>query len=365
MNARGQGTVELALGSLLVLTTLMLGLWLTEVSFLSVKVQEASAAAVWNATGRPLDDYSDPSDPTRTTANYQQLLIDVERDLTSQYRDFDGVGAGGNGTARLFTQGQNLAVDCEPTASSGPGALVYNVPAFTRGSTGNVVPAQVNAQLRRWYQPRGATICTASANTSTYELPQTYLDKSKGGFFTAFRGTGKIRLCGAGRALGQQCQAGYAVLLGDWALDGRAGTPMVRDTVLPESRGQPPMQSNVPYRQMVRTLFVDSGQGYNADAAGNGASGRFAAKLSMRLNPPGTAEGHRDRKFYMSYSGSEHAYGDQLKWRFRPSGTQECWVVCHFNTAGTQPVHGNPSLNNIDDWRNRRQPCFLGLGGCQ
>jgi hypothetical protein len=238
------------------------------------------------------------------------------------------------------------------------------VPAVTR-SGGGIVAPQVNAQLRQWFQPRGATLCTASAQSDAWELPQTYADRSRGGWFTQFRGNGRIRLCGAGRPVGQSCQGGYAVLLGDWALDGVRGSPITKDSVLPESAAVAPGSGNQPYRQMVHTLFVDSGQRYSADALGQGASGIFAARLSARVNGPGYAEGHRDRKFYMSYAGSEHNYGDQLEWRYRPPGTRECWTTCHFNTAGTQPAHGNPDLAPADDWRNRRKPCFLGLGGCQ
>ena len=52
--ARGQGTVEIALGSLLVVTVLMFGIHFGEVLFMSIKVQEAANSAQWDATSMKL-----------------------------------------------------------------------------------------------------------------------------------------------------------------------------------------------------------------------------------------------------------------------------------------------------------------------
>ena len=50
MSARGQATVELALGLLIFVTVLIFGIHFAEMGFLSLKVTEASASAIWDAT---------------------------------------------------------------------------------------------------------------------------------------------------------------------------------------------------------------------------------------------------------------------------------------------------------------------------
>jgi hypothetical protein len=345
---RGQATVELALGGLLLISTVMLGLWLSEVSFLSIKVQEASAAAVWNATGRPIDDFNDLSNPTVTQNNHRNALLGVEQQIGSRYQNFDGAEGGSNGTARVFTRGKELKISCVETGPAGP--LAFSIPP-TRA---------LNNQMRGWFQPRGAAICTASAEASTYELPKTLADRSEGGFFTKFRDDKVIRLCGAGKAVGNACGGGYPVLLGDWGFDGRPTDQIVRDSVLPESVGLDVTDGNVPYRAMIKTLFKSSGNAYQADVPGGGPSATFAAALGGQP-APGGRERHFDRKFYMSYAGSEHDYGDMLEFRKDNPGC----LACHFNTAGTSVVNGNPRPPDSEDWRTLRKPCFLGLGGCQ
>ena len=55
---RGQGVVELALSALLMVTVLIVGIYLCEVAFLNLKVQEAANAAMWESTGRSTSDFS-------------------------------------------------------------------------------------------------------------------------------------------------------------------------------------------------------------------------------------------------------------------------------------------------------------------
>lgn len=348
-NRSGQATVELALGGLLLIATVMLGLYLTEVSFLTLKVQEASAAAAWDATGRPLDDYRVKNDAL-AGQNYSALLAGVNTSVGAKYRDFDALGGGSNGTARVFTRGDGLTVRCMPTA---PGVMTFSIPSAA-------VPAGLTAQLQQWYQPRGATVCQARARATAWQLPKSFADRSQGGFFTELRDDRTFQLCSTGKAVGTACPGSLSVLLGDWALDGPRGDDIVHDSVLPQSVGKQIV--NGPYRQMVQSLFEVSGERYDANVPGYGASMRYASALGGQ-RAPGVRDGHFDRKFYLSYAGSEHDYGDMLEWD--KQGMDPGCRQCHFNTAGTQPVNGNPKLSARDDWRLRRAPCFLGLGGCR
>lgn len=366
--ARGQATVELALGATLLVTIIMLGLYLTEVSFLSLKVQEASNAALWDATGRPAHDFRNPNSGTATGNPYDGILTATPGAIERRYRDFDAWRNAPAGTRRLFAQAGGLDVSCEQAPATGGGAIAYNVPPVTQRSDGQLVPGATNAQLREWYRPRGGTVCTSSATVAAFDLPTQFLDDADDGFFAArFRGEQPIRLCGAGRAVSGSCSAGYGILLGDWGLDGPPTSRIVRDSVLPESPNVNVNNGNVPYRQMVRELFEVTGRRYYAGRVTGGSASRFAA----RVGDTAGRTPHNERRFYMSYAGSEHNYVDMLEpEEVIPARCR----TCHYNTNGSFTVTGNPLFNpnarKIEDddrdrnWHWLRRRCFLGLGGC-
>ncbi|MFL5318133.1 MAG: hypothetical protein ACJ790_00655 [Myxococcaceae bacterium] len=379
MNARGQGTVELALGATLFVSVLLLGLYLIEVSFLSIKVQEASAATVWDATGRTAHDFKNAAtNPGSVDKPYQNILSgpsSSEKALTARYKDFDALNKGTTGTARLFARGSALQAACERTSGGKSDPVAFDLPPSTTYSKG-VVPTRVNSLLRSWYRPEGGTICTASANAQAFDLPKQFLDKDgPGGFFAKFRSDKTLKLCGAGRAVSGSCTAGYAVLLGDWGLDGNPGDLIVRDSVLPENKTDQGKPTNTPYRKMVEALFEESGARYDAGGKTPGAASRFAMRIGGKLGKAYQAPTN-EKQFYMSYAGSEHDYVDMLDGPTFAQTQAECarrggtcnpatCTNCHFNTAGTQPVNGNPKPKPQDDWENLRKPCFLGLGGCK
>ena len=60
----GQATVELALGLLVFVTVLLFGIHFAEVGWLSLKVQEAGAWAMWEAAGANMR-WPGPSPPRR------------------------------------------------------------------------------------------------------------------------------------------------------------------------------------------------------------------------------------------------------------------------------------------------------------
>src|SRR5581483_3812760 len=111
--ARGQATVELAIGATAWVTIVLLGLWLSEVSFLSVKVQEASSAAVWDATGRKVDDFGVPNN-AQADSDYNAAIGGVTASMTQRYADFDGLDSARTVTRRLLAEGRVTDVTCAP-----------------------------------------------------------------------------------------------------------------------------------------------------------------------------------------------------------------------------------------------------------
>jgi hypothetical protein len=350
--ARGQGTVEVAIGATVWVTIVVLGLWLSEVSFLQVKVQEASAAAVWEAAGRKVDDYS-VADNAQGDTDYQDALDGVGRAVSNRYADFDGLESAGRQTRRLLVEGRVTSVSCVPGAGQTP--LSYDVPAATRYSdrTG-AVPTAVNDALRTLYRPRVATMCSASAVAAPYQLPEHFDDQGGQAWFnTPLRKDGSIQLCGVGRAKNGACQGRYAVLLGDWALDGLPTSDATKNLMLAKEHDQEHQTGNLPYKAMVQHLYEVSGTGYGANQHNYQASARFLSKIANQFPLINETD------FAMSYSGVEGGYGDLLK--FSAPIPPNC-KGCHFNTTGTSPVNGNPTPTH--DWNSLRAQCFLGLGGC-
>ena len=81
---RGQSTVEMALGLMVFVTVLVFGMHFAEVGFLSIKVQEASAGALWDTTARRM--HTLPKD----FAPLQTAMDQAGAQAQQRYQDFDG-----------------------------------------------------------------------------------------------------------------------------------------------------------------------------------------------------------------------------------------------------------------------------------
>src|SRR5207237_727279 len=111
--ARGQAVVELALGSLILITLFIIAGYLTEVQFLGLKMHEAAAYAAYDAMhGR--------SQETRTGSVSQLSRVTSGSAAspggraTDRYRDFNGVNTGGPSTiAQTMTHAAAMSVQCE------------------------------------------------------------------------------------------------------------------------------------------------------------------------------------------------------------------------------------------------------------
>lgn len=361
---RGQATVELVLGGLVFVSLLIGGLYLTEASYLSLKVQEASVSALWNASGRRVHQFN-ASQLNAPNALYAPLEnassgpLGAGPNAQSRYEDFDGLEDHGP-PRRLFAQASPMVVTCDETrAGPGQDPLSFEVPQVTQyTSSPRTVPRRVSAQLRTWYQDRGGVRCNASAQISPFEMPERFLQQEDGGFFKEPLHDGRtLRLCGVGPSVGRRCRGSYAVLLGDWSLDGPRGSYLNHD--VPRER---PGGYNRSYEAMVRDLFMKSGRPYGAGFQREpDHSSRFAGAVAGE-SP------HDVRTFYMTFAGVETVREGIRSTDVLHGGSCR---ACHFNTAGTAvvdgPIHddvnGGP-MRPSTTWYELRRPCFLGLGGC-
>lgn len=370
---RGQGTVELALGAVGLVSTLLLSIYLAEVGFLSLKVQEAGNFAALDGTGKRVHDFKAPM-----SGDTYQPLAGVSPNLgssaTARYRDFDGTTAAGGPSrvTQVFTRADELSVECEQTGAGGPR---FGFPPGG-GPTGD--------QLRRWYQNRGGVACGAQARLSALRMPRSYLDGAGGLQEEALHDFAPMRVCSTGRAVGGTCRGRYSVLLGDWSLDGRrndrlsADHPFARDrdnsypsydnsgaykaAFDPKNTNEP---RNSPYRRMARELFVLSGAPYYAGKPGTSSSIAFADAMEPKRKFSTREALYNERQpdqstgfgedFAFSYAGPERGSQDVFETSCPP---------CHFNTNGTSPVDGplgTRPLKVSRRWMELRRDCFLGI----
>lgn len=192
--SRGQGTVEAALGLLLVTSVLVFGIHFSEVAILSLKVQEAAASAMWDATAMKTGSFvtQNPDFSPRAGA-----IAAATGSAATRYTDFDGRQSnGGTGTTMVFTQAGGVTVTCTPDNSLPPLVLPNELNFYTPGN--------------------GGVVCSARA---TFNLVP--------GFATSFLGGGELfreqnaqvftyPICSTGRAQGGACPATTYLLLGDW-----------------------------------------------------------------------------------------------------------------------------------------------------
>ncbi|HEX4620157.1 MAG TPA: TadE family protein, partial [Myxococcaceae bacterium] len=112
---RGQATVEMALGSIVFVTLLMLGIYLAETSYLMLKVNEAASFAMSWGTGMRVHHFSGATRPfdTTTYAPWKDVPLHTETEAGTRYADFDGVGAPKpSGIVQSLSSGTPIRVSC-------------------------------------------------------------------------------------------------------------------------------------------------------------------------------------------------------------------------------------------------------------
>jgi hypothetical protein len=266
LRSHGQATVELALGSVVFVGTLLVGIHLAEYAQLSLKVQDAQAFAIWESTGkrvqeRKLDGSTNiaPFDRTMDTTTGVGPMTKL------RFADFDGLTGtnGGNVISYALTQGTGVDVDCVPDRN-------LNFPA-------SVTAAPVLRDV-------GGLRCTASASIKAINIPKAFLQKDDGGFFKEkITRTQPIPVCGMGLPVNGACRGVLSILTNDWGLVGE------------ETRECKNGCGSSEYRGMVRRLF----------GGGGGAGRAFAEQFA---GPPGSDA----NEFHFSYSGVESGMLDYV-----------------------------------------------------
>jgi hypothetical protein len=405
--------------TLFFIVALFFGMFLTEASFLSLKVQEAASSAVWDATGRRVSDFSKANPYT----GYSGVPGLATMNTGSWYKHFDPTNQNAQNPSQFFTAANDLTVTCKTSKN-----VSWNLPKTGQG--------QIEADLANWYNGDTSVQCNSTATTTPFTFR----------FFTTLKNTSTfslpLQLCGLGHPAGGGCSSNYEVPVGDWSLDGDnrdytspqfhlnmqksllSGPGNQQANSLP-SLTNSPNPADVPYAvpagamtldaitayeneqfgSMVEKLFLTSGKNYGAavpnDLAGtklknlagaqfvNGIAGTFDGTVypaSWYGGPSPYTGGtlFNEQEFYMSFVGVEgpiasnqtgpgspinplsediYSYRDRCYGGACPTATCN---TCHFNAAGTYAATGapNPATPSIGGvpYNLIRKTCFLGLG---
>jgi hypothetical protein len=197
MRARGQSVAEAALGIFVFVTVLIFGIHLAEVGQVWLKVQEATNAAMWDATSQPMHD---------TFAHdwnlYTNAIRFAQTQTQNRYEDFDALKAGRTTLTQVFTRANNLSVQCRPLAAV-DGVLPL-------GPDPKAAPAYPDGQQ--------GMVCRGQADVVGFRIPRSFLDGSLAGatHFTPVT----IPMCGVGHPVAGRCVGALGMLLDDWGYSG-------------------------------------------------------------------------------------------------------------------------------------------------
>jgi hypothetical protein len=304
MSARGQGTVELALCSIVFVTVLLFGIHFAEVGYMSLKVQEAATFAIWDSTGRKVYDLKNLSD-----APMDQLVTggtSAERRAEDRYRDFNSLSTG-DGTqpvTKALTRGDGLDVECEED----------------RGLSRTIIPSD-HLIMANVYSERGGLRCMARAQLTSARIPDSFIEGPGGLFGARHERPRNIWVCAMGRATGTNCRGKMSVLLNDWGIAG-------------DEYG---LNNDCRLRQCPNPVYRDAVEAIFNTTPGGGAGAAFANTIAG--GAPTSAN-----EYWFSFSGEENGYQD--------------------GTPGEGPTNyntGSPGLGMVPP--ARVGPCFLGQPG--
>ncbi|MEW6434046.1 MAG: hypothetical protein AB1730_21300 [Myxococcota bacterium] len=303
-SARGQAVVELALGSVVFVVVLLVGIHLAEVAQLSLKVQEAQAFAVWQSTQKRVQhrnlDGSTNTAPLRATLNPS---TGVGGEAKRRYEDFNGLDTVERGAVikQALTRGTGVQVRCEVDDT------------LTFEATPTARPVMLN---------EGGLRCTSRASLEAIRMPRSFLQAGSGGwgFRASLFRTEPIPVCGIGFARNGACTGALAVLTNDWGL------------VTEETRSCPLNCPASVYRGTVQQLW----------SGGGGAGAAFASRYAGSA-PTNASE------FHFSYSGIESDYFDYVGGEGTPT----------FRTGG--PAIGGGMVSQ----HSTAGACFLGRNDCR
>lgn len=293
--------VEMALGLLVFITILVFGIHFAEIGYLSLKVTEANASALWHATA---------AKGHTLPADFSDIDNLISNDMpgsttTGLYSDFDGRTSttGGSESVQVFTKAQGLKVTCEKGG-----------PSFKPVGTTEGV-----------FKDTGGMVCHSEAVFQVMPIfPREFMDNGSGAFFQKKHyDANDLTICGTGRAKGG-CKGNFAILLDDWGLETGQET---KECPVKQGSGCP----NKPYYKSTELVYREHVQV-------DGSSLSLAEQVTQQ-NPgfdPGT--------FYHSFK----VYTDDV-----PSGEGD-------TTWETTPGQNSPT-QGYDPSYQKREDCWLGV----
>ncbi|HYH99808.1 pilus assembly protein [Hyalangium sp.] len=309
--ARGQAMVELALGSLVLVTVLIFVIHFTEIGYISVKVTEASHSAMLDATGHRLHRWPDDDDPATSAA----ALAGAE--AQARYQDFDSTSRTGSTTlTQVFTEATNLNVACE--IGGGP----------------DWDPSPITGLA---YSDNGGMRCRAQAEVHGINIPQEFVEDSGQGFFKKKHyEMAPFRVCAFGRASGGSCAGELTTVLDDWGLSGkREGLPCI---FAPDAPLVP--CTNAPFWLSAASVHALTG-------AGLGFSGSNLAMSTVGAFPMPFFFG-AENVFWMGAAGNETAFLQTI-----PSEGFKIWPTTPVYPTGVAGAFYSKAYLS-------RKQCFLG-----
>jgi hypothetical protein len=284
--ARGQATTEAALGILVISTVIVFGIHFSEVAMLSLKVQEASASALWDTTGKRMSilTTATPDFGPRRTA-----IQEAGPEATTRYADFDGRASRPGNTAPtlVFTQATPIQVTCNEDATVAPMDLSGSTDIagmFGQGVGGMVCWAESDFGLvpgftRRFMQ--GDPFRVQHVSVTSYHV------------------------CSMARANGNNCPARAGIALGDWGLTTDTEAENC-DLVAP---GPSASCANTGYYGMTKRVFNAT---HTSPGVGNGQPAGDQLSQFLWNTPRGGPQIDVDENaFFMAAIGENGSNGSQ------------------------------------------------------
>ncbi|HEX5751070.1 MAG TPA: TadE family protein [Archangium sp.] len=347
-DARGQSTLELALGLLVFVTVVMFGIHFAEVGYLSLKVHEAAVSPLWDSTAFRVHRMLEQRDHVSDFGAFSSIAPRVMANAQERYRDFDGRSSFASPRTHItqvFTRVEDMRVRCARDED-----VEFDLPRSRRpalreprpGNWGTYPPGQdvgepTDSVLDGIYENVGGISCSAEAHLEGLpSLPRSFLE-GEGGFFREKHSTLlKMKACATGRAVGGRCQGRYGILLGDFGFSD------------PEVSGHCPLQPEQP-----NVPCAENRAFYYAAMKVFDANGRSAGRDATKFAEFFVGESPIDESgFFMSYRGEEDDYVELDT----PRGESQDEVDRPRNTGG---VDHEPSPK-----RRPSNTCFLGLPEC-
>lgn len=311
--------MELGLSLVALIGVIIAGIHFGEIGMLGVKVTEASAAALWDTTGRSPHDY----EGGRLNTDFDDVAQRTQGRISGQYADFDGRDSStGTSPQMVFTRGDNVEVTCEDLDNGVLPRLrihaAINNTVFRQDSHGGV----------RCRSASSVSLIPGSAPREVF-VQEGWL---KGPILKA----SQIPVCGIGRAVNGACNDGVPMLVGDWALANRDEDEH-EECALGRSNCD-----NRGYYDAVERFYNRIGP--------KGLKGTQFAMEIIGMSPL-MLEGGTETKFFMSFRGEESGFQEEID---TANGTRTSFTV----TPGG-PANG--SVKEYDEAFDERENCWLGM----